>query len=190
MQVPLLGNWPRSDQLGASNGRTILKTMSLRSRSKTPLPAGAQHDPAAIRLAAITLLARRDFASGELGEQLMARGFAAEVVRAVLAELVAEGLFSEGRYVENYVASRAGRGQGPARIGAELRKNGVPEPLIEQGLQAADWVALARKVRRAKFGAEPPQGWAEKARQARFLQYRGFSADHIRAATGADPDFD
>jgi regulatory protein len=45
-------------------------------------------------------------------------------------------------------------------------------------------------VRTAKFGRQPPASWADKARQARFLQYRGFSSDHIRAATGADPDLD
>jgi SOS response regulatory protein OraA/RecX len=41
-------------------------------------------------------------------------------------------------------------------------------------------------VCRAKFGAQPAASWAQKARRARFLQYRGFSADHIRAATGVD----
>ena len=46
-----------------------------------------------------------------------------------------------------------------------------------------DWAALARQVRQGRFGARPPADWREKARQARFLQYRGFSSDHIRAAT-------
>jgi len=43
-------------------------------------------------------------------------------------------------------------------------------------------------VCRAKFGLEAPASWAQRARRARFLQYRGFSSDHIRAATGAEPD--
>jgi regulatory protein len=45
-------------------------------------------------------------------------------------------------------------------------------------------------VRVRRFGKTPPASWKERTRQARFLQYRGFSADHIRAATGADPDTD
>jgi regulatory protein len=53
-----------------------------------------------------------------------------------------------------------------------------------------DWCLLARKVCRSKFGPAAPASWAQKARQARFLQYRGFSSDHIRAATGADLDLD
>jgi len=44
-------------------------------------------------------------------------------------------------------------------------------------------------VRARRFGAEVPADWREKARQARFLQYRGFSADHIRSALGAS-DFE
>jgi regulatory protein len=41
-----------------------------------------------------------------------------------------------------------------------------------------------------RFGAEVPQDWPERARQSRFLQYRGFSNDHIASAldgSGADP---
>jgi SOS response regulatory protein OraA/RecX len=41
-----------------------------------------------------------------------------------------------------------------------------------------------------RFGPQPPQNWPEQARQARFLQYRGFSMDQIRAATGASVEAD
>jgi regulatory protein len=164
--------------------------MSFRRPPRNRPQPEEQSDPAAVRLAAITLLARRDFASQELCGKLVERGFAEDTSRAVLAELAEAGLLNEARYAESYVGVHADRGQGPARIGADLRRNGVSEGLIEQQLALPNWIELARKVRRAKFGAEPPQDWGEKARQARFLQYRGFSADHIRAATGADPDLD
>jgi regulatory protein len=161
--------------------------MPPRSPSKTPVQSD---DTAAVRLAAVALLARRDFSSGELHRKLVDRGFHAAAVRGVLEQLSGAGLLNEARYVESYVRAHVGRGHGPARIGADLRRNGVPEALIEAGLDPVDWLELARKVRRAKFGGGSPQDWAEKARQARFLQYRGFSADHIRSATGADPDLD
>ena len=75
------------------------------------------------------------------------------------------------------------------RIAAELRQRGIAPELIEAALASGpDWRALARKVCRAKFGLQPPGSWAERARQARFLQYRGFSSDHIRAATGAEAE--
>ena len=138
----------------------------------------------------MALLARRDFPSGALREQLTAKGFAASDSEAMVAELQREGVINDERYAQNYVAYHAGRGRGPLRIAAELRRHGLPATLIDAALSSGpDWAALARRVRATRFG-RPPASWAETARQARFLQYRGFSSDHIRAATGADPDLD
>jgi regulatory protein len=140
---------------------------------------------------AIGLLARRDFASGELRRKLEERGFVADVVTAVLAELTEERKLDDARFAANFVAYHAERGQGPVRIRKELRDLGVAEGLIEEAFAAGpDFRVLARQVRQRKFGAAVPEEWAEKARQARFLQYRGFSSDHIRAALGADFDPD
>ncbi len=149
----------------------------------------APDDAQAARLAATAWLARRDFSCRELHDRLGARGFEAATAMDVVAELLREGMLDDARYAQNYVAYHAGRGQGPVRIAAELRRCGVAAGLIEAALDGGpDWSALARKVCRAKFGSQPPSGWAQRARQARFLQYRGFSSDHIRAATGAEPD--
>ena len=147
----------------------------------------AAADPEAIRAAALTLLARRDWLTGELSAKLQAAGAEPQAIAGVLAELVGERLLDDARYAERYVASRAERGQGPLRIAADLASLGAPRELIEAVVASGpDWRAVADTARRRKFGAEPPDSWAEKARQARFLQYRGFSSDHIRAATGAD----
>ena len=142
-------------------------------------------------MTAVSLLARRDFASGELRQKLGSQGYDREVAATVVATLSEERMLDDARYAENYVAYHAGRGQGPIRIGADLRSLGVPATLVEAALDTGpDWRELARTVRIRKFGAEPPEEWTEKTRQARFLQYRGFSSDHIRAATGADFDPD
>jgi regulatory protein len=68
----------------------------------------------------------------------------------------------------------------------------VPEAEIEAGLDAAgeDWVAVAREARRRRFGVSPPGDYPERARQARFLQYRGFSHEQIRAALGPGEDIE
>jgi regulatory protein len=89
------------------------------------------------------------------------------------------------------VRYEAARGHGPVRIRAELQALGLSGEQIEAALvEGPDWQALAREVRVRKFGLEPPVEWPQKARQARFLQYRGFSSDHIRLALGADFDLD
>jgi regulatory protein len=148
-------------------------------------------DPAAARAAAVALLARRDLPSGELRERLGARGFTPSAIAAALAALAGDGALNDERYAHNYVAYHASRGRGPIRIGADLRSRGLSQELIEAALGGGpDWRAAAAAARARRFGKVAPVSWREKARQARFLQYRGFSADHIRAATGADPDTD
>lgn len=148
-------------------------------------------DPAAARSAAVALLARRDFARDELHARLTAGGFEAPAAAAALEALIAQGLLSDERYAQNYVTYHSGRGHGPIRIAAGLRARGIAETLIEAALASGpDWRALAGTARARRFGKAAPANWKEKARQARFLQYRGFSADHIRAATGADSETD
>ena len=148
-------------------------------------------NPASARDAAIALLSRRDYATGELRGRLERKGFDRTVVDSTLEELADERALDDGRYAANYVSYHASRGQGPMRIAADLQAVGLSEALIDAALAAGpDWKGIAREVRVRKFGSEVPVEWAEKARQARFLQYRGFSSDHIRSALGADFDLD
>ena len=42
-----------------------------------------------------------------------------------------------------------------------------------------DWITAAREVRERKFGAGSPADYKERARQSRFLQYRGFTGEQI-----------
>lgn len=159
--------------------------MALRKRRKSIEPAQAA-DLSAARRAAVALLARRDFGSPELRRRLEEQGFGAGVVEAAVSELLQNRVLDDARYVENFVSYHAERGQGPLRIAANLRVAGVAEDLIEAALATPDWRAHAREVRSRKFGPQAPAGWPDKARQARFLQYRGFSSDHIRSALGGD----
>jgi len=148
-------------------------------------------DPQAVRMAAVALLAGRDFASSELRDKLESRGYDAQVAAEAVAELVAGGILNDGRYAQNYVEYHADRGQGPIRIAAALKTLGLDEELIDAALDlGTDWPARAREVRIRKFGLSPPESWEERGRQARFLQYRGFSSDDIGAAFGGELDPD
>jgi regulatory protein len=164
---------------------------SLRKRAPRRSPAADPKDAAAAELAAVALLARRDFAGGELSARLCERGFEPAVVAALLERLRARRLLDDERYAAHFVEYHSGRGQGPVRIRRDLEAAGVDSALIEAALAAVpDWAALARDARRRRFGTEVPQVWREKGRQARFLQYRGFSNDHIRTALGPDFEMD
>lgn len=119
------------------------------------------------------------------------KGFDPVVVDGAIQDLLEERALNDERYAANYVSYHAARGCGPLRIAAELRALDLSAEMVENALASGpDWRALARDVRVRKFGTEPPADWPEKARQARFLHYRGFSSDHIRLALGTDFDLD
>jgi regulatory protein len=157
------------------------------------LAAAAEADERTVRTAALALLAGRDFGRVELARRLGRRGYAAPVVDQALRNLAEQGLLREERFLEQFVAQHAARGHGPMRIRMELRERGVEGEAVEAALQeaGADWVQAAREARRRKFGSAAPADYRERAKQARFLQYRGFSSDQVRAALGPgedDPD--
>ena len=162
---------------------------SLRKRAPKRLPAAELSDAAAAERVAVGLLARRDYACGELAAKLGERGFTTPAIHALIEELRARGLLDDARYAGHFVQYHLSRGQGPVRIRRDLGQAGVAAMSIDAALAAvSDWAEIARQVRRRRFGAKAPASWSEKGRQARFLQYRGFTNDHIRSALG--PDFD
>jgi regulatory protein len=149
-------------------------------------------DPKKVEVAAVRLLSRREHTREELRRKLVDKGYAPEFVDPVIEKLAGKRLVSDDRYISSFVHAHTRRGQGPARIRAELRQRGIDATRVEEEFEraAVDWVALALQVRRRKFGAAPPKSLMERAKQSRFLQYRGFEADQIRAALGVDPDDD
>ena len=146
----------------------------------------------ACRKQALDLLARREHSRLELRRKLLARSHARDMADEVLDRLQQERLLDEARFAEQFVRSRTGRGQGPAKIRAQLLQRGVGDSLIETSLAEAecDWVALASAARHKRFGAAPPSAYQERARQARFLKSRGFGYGQIQAALDLEPDSD
>lgn len=144
-------------------------------------------DPVAARKKAMDYLARREHGRAELLGKLMRVGFEAATADAAVAQLVADRLQSDARFVEAFIRSRIDQGKGPLRIRAELRERGIGDADVSAGLAAAghDWYAAARELRQKKFGSAVPGDFSEKARQMRFLQSRGFDSDHIQAAVSA-----
>lgn len=136
----------------------------------------------------VALLARRDYASAELKAKLIDKGHDPAEVESVVANFQSQRLVDDARYAERFVAYRAARGQGSVRIRMDLKALGLAAELIDEALSSGpDFPALAASARSRKFGARAPKDFKEKARQARFLQYRGFSVDDIRSALEPDP---
>ncbi|MDT3672928.1 MAG: recombination regulator RecX [Aromatoleum sp.] len=128
---------------------------------------------------ALRMLARREHSRAELARKLAAEG-TREDIHAVLDQLERSGLLSDARFAETFVSSRAAR-VGNARLRHDLRARGIADEVIAAALpaEADSETERAREVWRRKFDA-PPVDRADYARQARFLQQRGFAVDIIR----------
>jgi regulatory protein len=138
---------------------------------------------------ALKLLARREHSARELKRKLAARGITDDDAAAAVEHAIAENWQSDSRYAEMLVRTRIAGGYGPVRIEAELEVAGVPSGQIRAALDGAevDWQALAREQHAKKFGA-PPTSSAERAKQYRYLQGRGFDSGQISAALkGEEP---
>lgn len=141
-----------------------------------------------LRERALRYLAQRDHSRAELARKLAGHGSDAEIADIIdrMGEL---GLQSDRRFAEAWVRSKAGR-FGVARMRSELARRGVERELVDEALCGEcveSELERARMVWRAKFGASPadPREWA---RQARFLQTRGFATDVIRKLLKEQPD--
>ena len=134
----------------------------------------------ALRVAALRLLTRRDHSRAELKVKLAADAESDEQLDTVLDVLQAECLLSDRRYARARIVARAGR-YGDARLKQELRQHGVGDDDIAAALpEGGDEMLRCRAVWERKF-RELPQELKERARQTRFLQYRGFSGEAIRS---------
>ena len=142
--------------------------------------------PVSPRNKALDLLARREHSVVELRDKLLVRDFDADAVEAAISRLLEEGLLSDARFADAFMSSRLRKGHGPVRIRAELVKRGVADSLIEPCVDAADvdWIELAKQVRDKKFGGQRTTGYREWSRQAKFLQYRGFTTEQVRHVLG------
>jgi regulatory protein len=136
----------------------------------------------ACRKRALDLLARREHSRLELATKLGARGHDDAAIAAVLSQLEQEGLLSNRRFAQSFIRARVAKGQGPVRIRLELAQRGIEEGRDILGDADIDWDRLARAVRVKRFGPELPADYQERARRARFLQYRGFELTQISQA--------
>ena len=136
------------------------------------------------RQAAVRLLARREYATSELIAKLGQKGFPSEAIEAVIKYLQEKDLQSDERFAEAFIRSRISRGQGPVRLRVELQQLSIDEALVNRHLDSDEsvWVELAQQVCRKRFGASRKMSSAERLRQQRFLQYRGFSFEQIKSA--------
>jgi len=137
---------------------------------------------------ALKLLALREHTRLELGRKMTRYTDDEAEIARVLDDFERRGWLSEARAAAQIVAVRRGR-FGAQRIRQEMRQKGIADTAVTAalpGLRAGDLDA-ARAVWQKRFGT-PPQTMAERAKQVRFLQGRGFELETIRKVLGDAED--
>jgi len=141
------------------------------------LSSSPPENAAALKTRALRLLARREHSRQELAGKLAPHAESVEVLEALLEELQARRQLSDDRYAEVRTRLLA-RKYGAARIRHELKSKGVAQAIIEAATPRDQEIERARAVLERKYRAAAGSR-EERARRARFLQGRGFSADII-----------
>ena len=135
--------------------------------------------PPSLRARALKALARREHSRQELQAKLQPHAEDPAEIGPLLDDLEKRGWLSEARFVEQLTTVRRRR-FGAARILHELREKGVSEAALSaaQSRLRDGEVEAARAVWKKKFGSLPTT-LEQRAKQARFLASRGFSAEAV-----------
>jgi regulatory protein len=122
-------------------------------------------------------LAVRDRSRAGLDAVLERRGVAPLERAAALETMSRLGYLDDRRYANDRAATLAGRGYGDEAIRFELGRDEVSGEIVEAAI-----AALEPELQRARRRSRP----GERAREARSLAARGFSAETIETLFGSD----
>ncbi len=143
-----------------------------------------------LKARALKYLSAREHSRLELGRKLSRYAQEGDDVEALLDTLETAKLLSHSRFSESLVHRRSAR-FGNNRILSELQTHGIDGDALAdiKASLSQDEALRAREVWRKKFG-HPPVDAAERAKQIRFLQQRGFSHKAIQVAMRATDGVD
>lgn len=143
-----------------------------------------------LRWLAFYYLSRRELSAYELKQKLLAKGCDNDKVNELLSEFAEKGYQSDERCAYMIVRESVRKNRGRTHIKNALKQARLNLPydfdeLIAQagvsvlddennGDEQVNWLKLATQARTKKYGDSIPTTPKEKARQLRFLQYRGF----------------
>lgn len=141
-----------------------------------------------LRERALGYLARREHSYRELYRKLQPYAEEADDLAALLDDFKQRGWISDERFAEQVVHARRGR-YGSLKVAHELREKGVADGVVERAVAALGDLDGAHSVWQKKYG-KLPESREEWAKQARFLQSRGFGFDVIKRVLKGMPGDD
>jgi len=140
------------------------------------LKAESRDTPAELKARALRHLVRREHSRAELARKLAPHAESPQAVAEVLDVLLSRKQLSDERFAEERARSLS-RKYGVAKIRQDLKSKGIAAELVDR-ISTEGELERARAILQRKY-REPATTREEKAKRARFLQSRGFTADII-----------
>ena len=141
-----------------------------------------------LRSYAFAVLTRKEYSKAELIEKLATYAADREEVINLVEELSEQNYQSDQRVAEIVLSSQKRKGKGPQRIKLALKNKKINSELIQEELKEINWAEQAYQLKIKKFGSSVEKDPKLKAKQIRFLQYRGFDMDAIMKAINRKED--
>ncbi len=141
---------------------------------------GKSRSPQSLRQQAINYLARREHSQYELQRKLSSKGWDIDQINTVIAELTAEQLQSDDRFIAGFIRNRIEAGYGPRLIQQELSRRGIkdiPDSLAREN--DMEWMTVLRRSWQKKFAGQFANDLKGRAVQIRFLLNRGFAPEQV-----------
>ncbi|NNG76240.1 regulatory protein RecX [Acinetobacter sp. ANC 4277] len=143
-----------------------------------------------LRSYAFAVLTRREYSKADLIEKLGLYAMDRDEVLKLVEELAKENYQSDQRVAEIMLSSQKRKGKGPNRIKLALKSKKIDASLIQEELKETDWNEQAYQLKVKKYGTKVEKEPELKAKQIRFLMYRGFEMDAImKAITRKEDEF-
>lgn len=191
------------DLLLKDNSQTVLDDNSLKLLSQVEIEKLQLPDKETryLRWLAFYYLSKKELSRHELKAKLIAKDCDPQAVDELLNEFTQKGYQSDTRFATMLVREAVRKGRGVRYLTDSLKKagldvkafGGVDELIAMSDVDSVadgtildddnrgndrddeiDWLKLAVEARCKKYGDNIPKDPKEKARQLRFLQYRGF----------------
>ena len=177
---------------------------ALRAYLRTPEQRQADIDAikaeSRLRWLAFYYLSRREYGKAELKQKLIDKEQDPNKIDALLDEFEEKGYQSDYRTTLMLIREsiRKGRGRGHIKQEFYRKKIAMPDNIdelidmanteseefsefiddsVDNLVEGVDWLKLAVTARTKKYGDDIPTEQKDKAKQLRFLQYRGFNTD-------------
>ncbi|MGP5791807.1 regulatory protein RecX [Psychrobacter celer] len=205
--APLLG--PKAAHSHSTDAQADNLPAALKAYLRTPEQRQAEIDAikaeSRLRWLAFYYLSRREYGKAELKQKLLDKEQDPDKIDALLDEFEEKGYQSDYRTTLMLIRENIRKGRGRSRIKQAFYQKKIAMPdnideLIDMAnaeseefsefvedsddnlVEGVDWLKLAVTARTKKYGNTLPREPKDKARQLRFLQYRGFKSDICFAA--------